>query len=238
MAIFRRRGRRDRDEDGLGYGDADHGDDYADEDLLDEDYADEEYADDEYFEEYPEDGPFDETEAPDDEVPRLDLGSLRVPVPDGAQLQVEMDSESGGIRAVHLLTELGQFTVNAYAAPRSGGLWREVGTELAEQLRQDGAKVTRYRGEWGEELAGQVNDVSLTFLGVDGPRWMVRAVSAGPEHAAGQAAELLREIVRGTVVVRGDAPLPVRTPLPVELPQEIAEQLEQAKAQQQASGNL
>ena len=37
------------------------------------------------------DGPYDEAEAPDDESPRLDLGSLRIPVPDGAQLQVEMD---------------------------------------------------------------------------------------------------------------------------------------------------
>jgi hypothetical protein len=232
VAIFRRRGRRDHDEGGLGYDDAGHGDDYLDE------YADEEYADEDVDAEYPQDGPFDETEAPEDEVPRLDLGSLRVPVPDGAQLQVEMDNESGGIRAVHLLTELGQFTLNAYAAPRSGGLWREVGTELAEQLRKDGASVVRYRGEWGEELAGKVNDVALRFLGVDGPRWMVRAVSAGPEQAADQAAALLREIVRGTVVVRGDSPLPVRTPLPVQLPQEIAEQLEEAKAQQEASGNL
>lgn len=219
MAIFRRRGRQDGDENGLGYDDADYGDEYADEEYFDS-------------------GPFDEAEAPDDAVPRLDLGSLRVPVPDGAQLQVEMDNESGGIRAVHLITELGQFTLNAYAAPRSGGLWREVGAELAEQLRKDGARVTRYRGEWGEELAGKVNDVSLRFLGVDGSRWMLRAVSAGPEQHAEQAAELLREILRGTVVVRGDAPLPVRTPLPVQLPEEIASQIEQAKAQQEASGNL
>lgn len=218
MGIFRRRN-RDADED--------HDDDRA----ADRDYVDEEYDDD-----YLDDGPFDVDEAPDDDVPRLDLGSLRVPVPDGAQLQVEMDNDTGSIRAVHLLTELAQFTLNAYAAPRSGGLWREVGGELAEQLRSDGARVSRYRGEWGEELAGKVNDVSLRFLGVDGPRWMVRAVAAGPENHADQAAEVLREIVRGTVVVRGDSPMPARTPLPVQLPPEIADQIEQAKAQQEGAG--
>lgn len=92
------------------------------------------------------DGPFDVADFEDDGVPRIDLGSVKVPVPDGSQVQVEMDPETGGVRAVHVVTEQGQITVSAYAAPRSGGLWREVSTELAEQLRADGAKVNIGRG--------------------------------------------------------------------------------------------
>jgi uncharacterized protein DUF3710 len=169
-------------------------------------------------------GPFDESEAPDDGISRLDLGSLRLPVPDGAQLQVEMDP-AGPVRAVHVITQQGQFTVNAYAAPGSGGLWEEVCGELAQQLRGDGATVHSEAGDWGQELAVSLGQVALRFVGVDGPRWMLRGVVAGPPDRARQSAAALRDLVRGTVVVRGNLPMPVRTPLPIDLPEAIAEHI-------------
>lgn len=175
------------------------------------------------------DGPFDESEAPDDDFPRLDLGSVRIPVPDGAQLQVEMDP-SGPVRAVHVLTPVGQLTLNAYAAPKSGGLWREVCGELAEQLRSDGATVRSQVGDWGQELSASLGEVALRFVGVDGPRWMLRGVVAGPPELADTSAEALREMVRSTVVVRGTQPMPVRTPLQIDLPQAIAEHIAQAES--------
>jgi hypothetical protein len=176
-------------------------------------------------------GPYDEDDVPEDEIPRLDLGSVRIPVPDGAQLQVEMADE-GGLRAVHLLTAIGQFTLSAFAAPRSGDLWPEVCDELAEQLRSDGATPRILRGEWGQEVTGAADELVLRFLGVDGPRWMLRGVAAGPKEHANEAEELLRELTRHTVVVRGEEPMPVRTPLPVSLPQEIVDQVEAAQAEQ------
>ncbi|GAA3531423.1 DUF3710 domain-containing protein [Amycolatopsis ultiminotia] len=171
------------------------------------------------------DGPFDAAEAEDDGIPRIDLGSVKVPVPDGSQVQVEMDPDEGGVRAVHIVTEQGQVTVSGYAAPRSGGLWREVSTELADQLRADGAKVNVGRGEWGMELSAIVGDVALRFVGVDGPRWMLRGVIAGPQSEAAQAPEVLRAIVRRTVVDRGNSPMPVRTPLPITLPEAVAQHI-------------
>lgn len=174
-------------------------------------------------------GPYDLADAPDDGLPRLDLGSVRIPVPDDAQLQIELEQDSGAIRAVNVLTPLGQFTINAYAAPRSGGLWTEVKGELAQQLANDGARVGRTDGEWGQELTGLIDDVALRLIGVDGPRWLLRGVVAGPQAQAVASAEALRQLLRRTIVVRGDAPLPVRTPLPVELPEEVAQQLFQAQ---------
>lgn len=178
------------------------------------------------------DGPFDVADFEDDGVPRIDLGSVKVPVPDGSQVQVEMDPEAGGVRAVHVVTEQGQITVSAYAAPRSGGLWHEVSTELAEQLRADGAKVNIGRGKWGLEISAIVGDVALRFVGVDRPRWMLRGVIAGPQSEAAPAVEVLREIVRRTIVDRGDAPMPVRTPLTITLPDAVAEHI----AAQQGQG--
>ena len=173
-------------------------------------------------------GPWDEEDAPEDGLDRLDLGSVRLPVPPGAQLQVEMDP-SGSVRAVHVVTPVGQLTVTAYAAPRSGGLWHEVSTELAEQLNSDGATVRTTTGEWGLELLAALGEAQLRFVGVDGPRWMLRGVVAGPPDRMDNSAAALYELVRGTVVVRGSQPMPVRTPLPIELPPAIAEHIQQAQ---------
>ncbi|MFI7674528.1 DUF3710 domain-containing protein [Actinophytocola sp. NPDC049390] len=216
MGLFGRRKRAERDDYEPGYDEQDAQDgDVADDDLAPEFEGDLfEYA-----------GPHDEADAPDDGLNRLDLGSVRLPVPDGAQLQVEMDANRA-VRAVHVVTPVGQLTVNAYAAPRSGGLWREVCGELAEQLRGDGAKVRSAAGEWGQELVAALGEVQLRFIGVDGPRWMLRGVVAGPPDLAEQSTHALYDLVRGTVVVRGTQPMPVRTPLPIELPPSIAQHIQ------------
>jgi hypothetical protein len=213
VGLFGRRKRADEAEHEAEYEES--YDDQGDEDLEPEFEGDLfEYA-----------GPHDVEEAPDDGLNRLDLGSVRLPVPDGAQLQVEMD-QNKSVRAVHVVTPLGQLTVNAYAAPRSGGLWREVSTELAEQLRGDGATVRTSKGEWGLELLAALGEVSLRFIGVDGPRWMLRGVVAGPPEVADKSAHALYDLIRGTVVVRGTQPMPVRTPLVLELPPSIAQHIQ------------
>lgn len=222
MGIFGRRKRKQAVDDhdfGREPYDTDTGVEDDPEDTVDRDGASE--------------GPYDISEAPEDGVPRMDLGSVRVPVPNGSQVQVEMDQGNGTVRAVHVVTPQGQVTVTAYAAPRSGGLWREVSGELAEQLRSDGARVALGRGEWGIELSAIVGEVALRFIGVDGPRWMLRGVIAGPQSEASRAPEVLRAIMRGTVVDRGEAPMPVRTPLQITLPEAIASHIKSRQAPSQ-----
>jgi hypothetical protein len=172
---------------------------------------------------------------------RLDLGSVIVPVPPGGQLQVEMTPD-GTPQAVHLATEHGRLTVAAYAAPKSPGQWRTVAADLADSLRADGAQVSVQTGPWGRELHAVTEGADLRFIGVDGYRWMVRMVAAGPSGAVDEGQPLVaaaRATLGETVVRRGEDPLPVRDPLPVVLPQELADQLQaahqqQALAQQQA----
>lgn len=174
-------------------------------------------------------GPYDSADQPADDGNRLDLGSLRLPVPEGAQLQVEVD-KAGPVRAVHLMTAVGQITVTAFAAPRSTGLWSEVARELVAALRRDGATVRREPGEWGEEIHAVTPQGVLRFLAVDGPRWLLRGVAAGTAEQADARTALLRDVVRDTVVVRGPEPLPVRSPLPLQLPGPLADQIKQATA--------
>jgi hypothetical protein len=180
-------------------------------------------------------GPFDIDDFDDPavaELARLDLGSVLIPMPDGGQLQVEL-TETGVPSAVWVVTPNGRFTIAAYAAPKTGGLWREVASELADSLREDSAQVSIKDGPWGREVVGVASGV-VRFIGVDGYRWMIRCVINGPHETIEALDEEARAALADTVVRRGDTPLPVRTPLAVQLPVPMVEQLRAAAAAQQA----
>ncbi|WP_343710508.1 DUF3710 domain-containing protein, partial [Mycobacterium sp.] len=181
------------------------------------------------------DGPFDIEDFEDPaaaEVARLDLGSVLIPMPATGQLQVEL-AETGIPSAVWVVTPNGRFTIAAYAAPKTGGLWREVAGELADTLRADGAAVSIHDGRWGREVVGTASG-AVRFIGVDGYRWMIRCVVNGPHETIDALTGEARETLGDTVVRRGSTPLPVRTPLPVQLPEPMVAQLREAAAQQAA----
>jgi hypothetical protein len=182
-------------------------------------------------------GPFDIEDFDDPEVAkvgRLDLGSVLIPLPTAGQVQVEL-SPTGVPSAVWVVTPSGRFTIAAYAAPKSAGLWREVATELADSLRKDSAQVSIESGPWGREVVGTASG-SVRFIGVDGYRWMIRCVVNGAHETIAALTAEARLALADTVVRRDSTPLPVRTPLPVQLPEPMAAQLraatEQAAGQQ------
>ena len=189
------------------------------------------------------DGPFDVEDFDDPSVAtmgRLDLGSVLIPLPEAGQVQVEL-TQQGVPSAVWVVTPNGRFTVAAYAAPKTAGLWREVASELADSLRKDATQVQILEGPWGREVVGgapggEGQTGVVRFIGVDGYRWMIRCVVNGPSENADALTKEARNALADTVVRRGETPLPVRTPLPVELPEPMANQLraaaEQAAAQQ------
>jgi hypothetical protein len=183
------------------------------------------------------DGPFDVDDFDDPtqaEVARLNLGSVLIPAPETGQLQVEL-TETGVPSAVWVITPNGRFTIAAYAAPKTTGLWRDVAAELADALRKDVPTVSVEMGPWGREVVGAGASGIVRFIGVDGYRWMIRCVVNGAEDTIDAVAAEARKALADTVVRRGDTPLPVRTPLPVELPEAMAAQLRQAAAQQAAA---
>ncbi|OLP00356.1 hypothetical protein BVU76_20850 [Mycolicibacterium porcinum] len=195
------------------------------------------------FDEGSDDGPFDIEDFDDPEVAaqgRLDLGSVLIPMPDGGQVQVELN-EAGAPSAVWVVTPNGRFTIAAYAAPKSAGLWREVAGELAESLRKDASSVNIQDGPWGREVVGTGNGGVVRFIGVDGYRWMVRCVVNGAPETIDALAEEARASLADSVIRRGDTPMPVRTPLQVQLPEPMAAQLRaaaQQAAMQQAAQQL
>ncbi len=139
------------------------------------------------------DGPFDIEDFDDPAVAtlaRLDLGSVLIPMPEGGQVQVEIN-ETGVPSAVWVVTPDGRFTVAAYAAPKSAGLWREVAAELADSLRKDVPKVSIEDGPWGREVVGPGGRARPGAvhrgrrIPLDGPLRGQR--SRGPDRRAGRA---------------------------------------------------
>ena len=173
-------------------------------------------------------GPYDVADAPSDDLERLDLGALRVPVDSGLEVRVEV-SENGQVVGVTLLNPNGQMQLGVFAAPRKEGIWDEIRAEIKASISSQSGTVAEQDGEFGVELAGRLPApgglTPVRFLGVDGPRWFLRAMLAGAPAIDEEEARPFLDAFRGLVVVRGADPLPVREPVPLQLPREAAEQL-------------
>ncbi|MEU1755388.1 DUF3710 domain-containing protein [Micromonospora matsumotoense] len=173
-------------------------------------------------------GPYDLAEAPDD-VQRLDLGSLHIPAVPGVEVRVQADPQ-GVVQQVVLVHGDNALQLGVFAAPRSEGIWDEVREEIRQSLIGDGATVQEAQGEYGVELHARVRTpdgpTDLRFVGIDGPRWMVRGVYQGAVATDPAAAGPLATCLDGLVVDRGQEAKPVREPLPLRLPREMADQVE------------
>jgi len=183
------------------------------------------------------DGPFDIEDFDDAEtalVGRHDLGAVLIPENEAAELAVEVNQQ-GVPTMAWMVTSHGRYNVTAYAAPKAGGLWREVVTEVADSLRNESAEVSIQDGPWGREVVGYMTNgpepVVMRFIGVDGYRWMVRGAAVGSPENAEAIARDLRNALSDTVVKRGDTPQPVRNMLPLQLSESLVARL-RARAEQ------
>lgn len=176
-------------------------------------------------------GPYDLSEAPRG-VQRLDLGSMQIPAVEGVEVRVQADPD-GTIQQVVLVHGENALQLGVFAAPRSAGIWDEVRDEIRQSLFSDGVAAEEVDGEYGIELRARVRTpdglTDLRFVGVDGPRWMVRGVFQGKAAVDPAAAGPLLECLHGLVVDRGQDAKPVREPLALRLPREMAEQAQRAQ---------
>ncbi len=173
------------------------------------------------------DGPYDAAEAPDDGINRLDLGSLRLPALPGVEVQFQVGEATGEPLTVLVTDGRSAMELSVFAAPKSRGLWDEVRAEILETVEPTGGKEAG--GSFGRELRMSLptgrpgESVPARMIGVDGPRWFLRAVVTGLAGQDPGAAPLLEETLRQLVVARGDGAMPVRDPLPLTLPRDITD---------------
>ena len=175
-------------------------------------------------------GPFDESESDeaDSELPRLDLGSLRIPGLPGVSVQLEADEASGQVHAVTAIEGEAAVQLRAFAAPRSEGMWDDLRADTLQEIRATaGARVTDGVGAFGAELRaivparspeGQQVRQPVRFAGVDGPRWFLQVVFLGKAAVEPDPTDELHRLVRQTIVVRGTEAMAPGQPLGLTLP--------------------
>ncbi|WP_424463992.1 DUF3710 domain-containing protein [Pseudoclavibacter helvolus] len=190
-------------------------------------------------------GPFDISEASPAKR-YVDLGALRIPAREGLGLRLEVEEKTKRLVAVALDYRESTMQIQAFAAPRSTGLWHSIMAQLAEQVRKQGGTAEEVDGILGPVLdtkipvvvkgAASTQTRSARFFGVDGPRWFLRGVLTGKALRDEATRVELVDLFRSVVVVRGDAPLPPRELLTLVVPKAMADPTSKTATEDAASG--
>lgn len=175
-------------------------------------------------------GPFDVSEVPAMR-PYVDLGGIKVAPREGLQLRLEVDERANRVVAVSLEYQESLLQVQAFAAPKTTGLWHGVRADLSQQMTSQGGTATEETGPLGPELfvetpaaADQGGARQVRFIAVDGPRWMLRGVIMGKAATDAAVRERVLDLFRELVVVRGDQPMPPSELLPLRVPEGVQAQ--------------
>jgi len=126
--------------------------------------------------------------------------------------------------------------LQAFAAPKTGGLWADVRQEIAVEVTKAGGRSEEADGPFGVEVHARIASPEpapgaagglqpVRFLGVDGPRWFLRGVISGPAARRAEIAAPLEQVFADVVVARGDHPVPPRDMLEIRLPAEALQAL-------------
>ncbi|ASK66934.1 hypothetical protein CFK39_15220 [Brachybacterium avium] len=177
--------------------------------------------------EHLEDGPFDEAEAPDEE--RIDLGGLQVPTIDGMELRMEVDQRSSAVTGANLVLGGSSLQVQAFAAPKSRGLWEDVRRSLRDSVVTQGGTAETRSGAFGTELItrlpvkradGRTGYRPARFIGIDGRRWFLRAILTGKALGDSEQSRRFETLLSRLVVVRGTGAMAPQELIPLHLPGE------------------
>lgn len=186
-------------------------------------------------------GPWDSSEQ-DTDKGYLDFGSMKVKMSDGLSMRLDVEQKSQQMVAVTLTKGKGNLQVQAFAAPKSSGIWEDISREIADSVRQQGGTVEYSNGPLGRQLISKLPAKTADgrqgfrvarFLGVDGPRWFLRGVLSGEAAVNPESAAEMEEIFRSIVVVRGDDPRPPRDLLPMTVPESVVEAQQNNQQNQQ-----
>lgn len=171
-------------------------------------------------------GPYDDSEV-SGVRPWVDLGSIKLIPREGLNLRLEVEDGTNRVIAASLDVAGSTLQIQPFAASRTGGLWDEIRAELISQLQDQTGQVTEALGPLGPELHANIPVMvpgeglvtqAARFIGVDGPRWFLRGVIAGPAATDAALGDEMISIFRGLVVVRGSSPLPPKELLPLRVP--------------------
>ncbi len=166
-------------------------------------------------------GPWDVSELdgshPSHGVPRLDLGGLRIRPLAGMQVQMQVDQASGRATSVLLADGPAALQLMAIAAAKSTPLWPSTMAGITADAARKQGSTQEGNGPWGPVLRlalpattpdGKTGVQPSVVLGIDGPRWMLRATMIGKAAVDQETMNRMMGVVKDSVVVRGEHPMP------------------------------
>ncbi len=171
-------------------------------------------------------GPLDRSSVTDS-ADYLNLGAIWLRGQQGMELRLEINEQEQQITGVTAVLGESAVQLQAFAAPRTEGVWIEIRNEIAGSIVDSGGTAEVVTGEFGEELLtrmpqagpdGRTVFMPARFIGVDGPRWFLRAVVSGRAAIEPAASEAVHEVIRTAVIDRGEEAMPPRELLPLRLP--------------------
>ncbi len=100
-------------------------------------------------------GPYDVSEI-DDQDGYVDLGALLITPREGLQLRLEVEEATQRVVAVTMDLDGSSLQLQAFAAPRSEGLWDEIREQIGQSVGSQGGQVDEIEGHFGIELVAKL----------------------------------------------------------------------------------
>jgi hypothetical protein len=172
-------------------------------------------------------GPFDVADLADDEVERVDLGSLLISPEPERELRLQVTEATQAVQSVLIAGPDGAMELRVFAAPRHGDLWSEARQHIAADAARAGGTATEREGRFGTELIcrrpvqgadGKSAMQASRVVGVNGPRWFLRATFLGQPAQEPDTSAGWEETLASVVVNRGSQAMPPGDALPLTLP--------------------
>ena len=158
----------------------------------------------------------------------LNLGSILLPTKDGLQVKLEVEEPGQRVIAVTLEFDDSALQLQAFAAPKSEGLWHSIRLQLEASIVSQGGTVESRVGSLGPELLAKLPIVNESgtqigtrfsrFVGVDGPKWFLRGVISGAAITDPKASADIEDLFRSVTIHRDATPLPPGDLLSLHLP--------------------
>jgi hypothetical protein len=175
-------------------------------------------------------GPFDISEVAN-RSQYANFGALHIMPQQDVDIRLEVEDGTNRVVAVTLEYQGSSLQLQAFAAPKSEGLWNEIRAELAASIKAQSGVAEEQIGAFGLELQVRiplqdadgniVGNRSGRFLGVDGPRWFLRGLIGGAAIHDPTAASQIEAIFRSVAVDRGNDPVPPRDLLSLHVPEGV-----------------
>jgi len=167
------------------------------------------------------DGPWDASQAPAG-TEFIDFGPLKLPLIAGLKARVEFDQRTKRVGAVSVKVNNSEVQLQVIAAPRGQQYWLDVRRTMLERLRKGAGNQHAMEGHFGTEVIatltgrrrdGVLADAPMRLVGVEGDRWVLRAVVTGLDVTTDETVDRVNALISHCAVDRGEEPIGAGTVL-------------------------